>query len=326
MAGSASEEDQPEISLARRAHKIFQIKPPIPVERILKEYADVEYDNIPFNVDAICVGLKRSGTRPQVIVNRRGSKERCRFTLAHELGHVLIPWHMGLILDEIHVEDGTNSDIESEVEANRFASEFLMPSDWVRANFDALENPHEAVRALASQAQVSIPSAVIKIKTCAAPGLVFADIVDGVVVSSGRSNNTAASGPGYGSLSRPAKLFPNAAHHSFIHGDREHHWWTFESTTKLTLSETDDWREILSSILGDFVMTPEERNKFRASINGVISGRNSMLREQRAPEPLYDASMQRFYSLAQESEDYRELTRHPRFDEFVRARVGGFFK
>jgi Zn-dependent peptidase ImmA (M78 family) len=65
-----------------------------------------------------------------------GYNPRHRFTLAHELGHVAIPWHAGTIrckTDDPTVVVGQKSLVDSqEREANAFASELLIPSDWLR--------------------------------------------------------------------------------------------------------------------------------------------------------------------------------------------------
>lgn len=62
-------------------------------------------------------------------------KPRRRFTLAHELGHVCIPWHNGDIkceTDNSYVQiNGKRMLDTQELEANIFASEILMPTDWL---------------------------------------------------------------------------------------------------------------------------------------------------------------------------------------------------
>lgn len=57
---------------------------------------------------------------PVVFINSRQPKDRFRFSLAHEIGH--------LVLHQ-------TPNPEQEVEANRFASEFLMPTKDIRADF-----------------------------------------------------------------------------------------------------------------------------------------------------------------------------------------------
>lgn len=59
---------------------------------------------------------------PFVLLNTEVSNERCRFDLAHELGHLVLHKHAAPV------------GREAENEANAFASEFLMPEPSVRAS------------------------------------------------------------------------------------------------------------------------------------------------------------------------------------------------
>lgn len=58
---------------------------------------------------------------PLIYVNKNLSGDRQRFTIAHELGHLIM--HSGETIPDLRM---------SEIEANNFASEFLMPSDDIR--------------------------------------------------------------------------------------------------------------------------------------------------------------------------------------------------
>ncbi|MER5539772.1 ImmA/IrrE family metallo-endopeptidase [Streptomyces mirabilis] len=60
--------------------------------------------------------------RPLMLVNDRAPGDRCRFSVAHELGHLVM-----------HTEPGTPG--EQEKQADAFASEFLMPAADIRQAF-----------------------------------------------------------------------------------------------------------------------------------------------------------------------------------------------
>jgi Zn-dependent peptidase ImmA (M78 family)/transcriptional regulator with XRE-family HTH domain len=64
------------------------------------------------DVDACC---RWTSGRPFIFLNTSRTAERCRFDLAHELGHLVM--HKHGIIEGVHVEQ----------EANAFASAFLMP-------------------------------------------------------------------------------------------------------------------------------------------------------------------------------------------------------
>lgn len=82
-------------------------------------------------------------TKPyEIFINDTISYEkRKRFTIAHELGHVFIPWH-GDVTIPCQTDNYTTDkklDIQ-EREANIFASELLMPSNWVKEKVLEYEN------------------------------------------------------------------------------------------------------------------------------------------------------------------------------------------
>nr|WP_294552910.1 ImmA/IrrE family metallo-endopeptidase [uncultured Rhodopila sp.] len=120
--------------------------PPIDVENILSEYANIEYVHFPVEIDGLCLDLKMIGKRPTVLVSKRIFELRRRFTLALELGHVLIPLHVGSIIYEID-SAGTADDnhFATEAEASRFASELLMPAKWVCGQIRSCKNPLDAL-------------------------------------------------------------------------------------------------------------------------------------------------------------------------------------
>jgi IrrE N-terminal-like domain len=108
MAGKATEavnEASFEINLAQRVVARFNLSPPVDAAIVVERYADLEYCTIPFRVDGICLDLKRIGKRPTIIINVDQPSRRRRFTLAHELGHVLIPWHRGSVYDDFSIVD-----------------------------------------------------------------------------------------------------------------------------------------------------------------------------------------------------------------------------
>lgn len=65
-----------------------------------------------------------------VRVNSAESNTRQRFTMAHELGHLLL--HVDPSVSKVHFRDKTYSGDAQEREANAFASDVLMPESWVR--------------------------------------------------------------------------------------------------------------------------------------------------------------------------------------------------
>ncbi|MES1197319.1 MAG: ImmA/IrrE family metallo-endopeptidase [Pseudomonadota bacterium] len=110
---------------------------PVPVEKVAELVgADVVYNN--FNNEVSGVLIRKNG-KPLIGVASEQSKERQRFTIAHELGHFLL--HEG---EEVHVDkvfkvnfrspmSSAAVDVE-EIEANAFAASLLMPVTFLRSD------------------------------------------------------------------------------------------------------------------------------------------------------------------------------------------------
>ncbi len=93
-------------------------------------------------------------------INRHESRERQRFTLAHEVAHFLlhrkeIDRLEGGIVDNVLYRSGASE--QKEYEANRLAADLIMPHDAVREQLDALGAPasDEIIDRLAEIFQVS---------------------------------------------------------------------------------------------------------------------------------------------------------------------------
>ena len=116
----------------------YSLLPPIDVDAVAKRFADVEVNAIPGRCDGLVVGLHGPRSRPLILVEQRQPHTRRRFTMAHELGHVLIPWHVAsdMVCDTAKspwylVEPHEAAARANEVEANEFAAELLTPSGWL---------------------------------------------------------------------------------------------------------------------------------------------------------------------------------------------------
>lgn len=80
--------------------------------------------------------VMRDGSRAVIGVNSRTSRRRQRFTVAHEIGHLLM--HEGNLIVDSSIRANYRNDVSSmatddqEMEANKFAASLLMPMVWVR--------------------------------------------------------------------------------------------------------------------------------------------------------------------------------------------------
>jgi Zn-dependent peptidase ImmA (M78 family) len=82
--------------------------------------------------------VARRGDEIVIGVNESQADVRQRFTIAHEIGHMLLHADQPLIVDHgfaligLRRDDGAPGD-QREIEANAFAAALLMPEKWVTA-------------------------------------------------------------------------------------------------------------------------------------------------------------------------------------------------
>ena len=152
---------------AQRLIEIRQLQPPVDVESLLKGYATVEEIEYPFDVDGICLHDKKT---PRVFIKSSTAYYRKRFTYAHELGHILIPSHIGTIVCNTDISNGSGvpdlySYYKTEQEANAFAAELLMPSKWIEQLTHKYHGIDELIRFVSKTACVSPMAASFSILT-----------------------------------------------------------------------------------------------------------------------------------------------------------------
>jgi Zn-dependent peptidase ImmA (M78 family) len=117
---------------------------PVPIEEVAPSLGiRVQYEPAE---DELSGFLLRDLSRQKAIigVNDRHSKNRQRFTIAHELGHYLLHEQEKLHVDrrfQIQLRDGNSSkgESEEEKEANLFAAELLMPVNFIRQDLAEVE-------------------------------------------------------------------------------------------------------------------------------------------------------------------------------------------
>lgn len=151
---------KPEEALADRLAAGLSV--PVDVESLVKKYADIVDASMPedLDVDAVSIGLDGQLDRPRVIMNaRRTNVLRRRFTLAHELGHILIPWHIGTIgCNSEGADDGSNPHAAKlENEANRFAARLLIPQEWLLDEVIPRETGEEVFDCLSDAGASALP-------------------------------------------------------------------------------------------------------------------------------------------------------------------------
>jgi hypothetical protein len=209
-----------------------------------------------------------------------------------------------------------------EAEANRFASELLMPNEWARGVIDnKCNNIKNITEFITREADVSSHAATIKIKDTIGEGYIFAAITDdNEVIFSGKSEGTHASPPMWGEKIYPEKMFPFCRESlKFEINGFFYYWWHFTNDTPIPIEAIkSDWRKLLDEIIFDIKVPLSDIKHFKQSINGVISHANSRVRgENRSPESLYSAALQRIHGHS----ELKKFIKHPKFESFIYSKI-----
>jgi hypothetical protein len=114
------------------------LTPPIKVEQIAERYAHVVKQALPDDISGVLVPLDPPvrGKSWAILVHQDQAEVRQRFTIAHELGHLLLHGYSSPHADKtFRLRDTRSSDgsVREEIEANRFAAELLMPEKVILA-------------------------------------------------------------------------------------------------------------------------------------------------------------------------------------------------
>jgi len=161
---------RPRYSLARRrARKLLDetnvTTPPVPLEHLAARCgATIRYE--PYDGELSGMAHRRADGKGLIGVNSFHSRTRQRFTIAHELGHLLLHGDEEVYIDEKRTL-GRRDEISSqaidprEIEANQFAAEVLMPEALIKQSVNMLieDKPdisvEEAIELLAHNFDVS---------------------------------------------------------------------------------------------------------------------------------------------------------------------------
>lgn len=256
--------------MAARLVDRLGVKPPIDVEKICGGLADLTFKKFPIEIDGICLDLKKKGKRPKIWVSKDMPRVRKRFTIAHEIGHIIIPWHTGTIIDDIDAPRSKEASRyrEMEAEANRFAAELLMPTKWVSGFAERAEHACGLMTSINRIAEVSLAAAFLKTAKLGKAGYVGAEIRDGIVTRSRRTSGTHSRPIEIGSTLENLNL-PAASEPQILHGqDVSYYWWKIHDAVADPGGDLPDWRSILELMLED--IPPEERQRVRSSVNAIV--------------------------------------------------------
>jgi Zn-dependent peptidase ImmA (M78 family) len=318
-------DDFPEILLARKIVEKYKISIPFDLDKIVEQYATLIYRPIPISgVDGVSLNLKTPGKKPTVIVNSKLPKTRQRFTLAHELGHLIIPWHLGTIVDDIYNDAYKNflySQLEQE--ANRFAAEILLPEKWIikKISDNTLELA-QLHKQIARESGVSDHATAIRLIKYLPKNIIYIAEEFGIVEHTAKTERTIASLQKKNSEFDKDFYIHIKAHSKFASSTTYYHWYELNTEIELSCSDERSWREILNKITRD-IHPKEGDEKFKKSINGIISFAHGIAKRES------DYSLGTVISACLNKlkrEGLEKFVSHPDFENFILKRAEDFIK
>ena len=257
----------PEEKMAARVLARANLSPPFNLMELVEKYATIEYLSFPVEADGVTIGLGKN-EQPHILINSDKPKTRQQFTLAHELGHVIIPWHTGIIAS--HIDDTSGSEDyeyrEMEAEANRFASEILIPSDWLRNQFDWSKNFVSSFTEALEATGASRDAFLIKLFNTLKHHIFCVQLSEtGTVVKRYRCGGALAHEDIVNSKQLEDYFSKQPFNREeFKAGDRKFVAW-ISKPVNIPISDTRPWREILNQILAE-----TNSQIHLASINAIL--------------------------------------------------------
>jgi hypothetical protein len=295
--------------MANRVLAIRKITPPFDVEQLAGHYGDLEYHSFPFAVDGITIGIGE-GARPKILINSTIPLTRRKFTLAHEIGHIVIPWHTGTIVSHIDPGEVDFAYREMEAEANRFAAELLMPTAWLIEEFERAASVQQYFRSVLATVGASKEATFYKIFR-GLPRPVMCVQTDHLsrVLGSQRSNSAPYPPARDAFIDRDS--FPTEHHFESFEIDGQHYCsWVFIGREIEELDQRP-WRDVYSQILDDTEMRASLQ-----SINAILAAAFNKNKAQTEPE-ICGAIIRAF----DDRDVYQAVHQHPLFEQYLIKRV-----
>ena len=149
-------------------------RPPVNVEKIAEQLgAAVHKNRVDDEVSGFLVWKKE---KPIIGINARHSSNRQRFTIAHEIAHIVLHPQLSLHIDEsfavkMRSDSSRRGNDADETEANLFAAELLMPVTLLTKDIEKIGvldlHDDRRIEELARSYQVSTQAMTIRLQQVA---------------------------------------------------------------------------------------------------------------------------------------------------------------
>lgn len=130
---------------------------PVPVEELARAAGISRIE--PLASDGFEGTLIANATKSEgaIFYSSRSPRPRQRFTIGHEFGHYLLPWHRQTTFQCTAEDISSRANKEWEIQANQFSAELLIPGPLVKTRLLKLKDPELAhVLALRDEFETSM--------------------------------------------------------------------------------------------------------------------------------------------------------------------------
>lgn len=133
--------------------QLGQVATPVPIEDIARELGILQIRTQSFDGFEGMLLTDQVRSRGSILANTARGQRRARFTIAHELGHFLMEWHLSsdaggfrCRAQDMHETGEVRQDQRQEIQANRFAIEILAPPNLMNPILSSDPNLRDAQR------------------------------------------------------------------------------------------------------------------------------------------------------------------------------------
>ncbi|EPH6499615.1 ImmA/IrrE family metallo-endopeptidase [Vibrio cholerae] len=298
--------------MAARVLSRHGVQPPYNLNELVEKYADIEEHHFPFDADGVTVGIGRD-KKPQILINMSQPPTRKKFTLAHELGHIIIPWHTGTIVSHINPMGANFEYREMESEANQFAAELLIPRFWLLDLQKKFISVEHFLKKIITDTGASRDAVLIKFCNTIEIPIIFVEIdFHGQIVKTYKTKS-APSGANISESNNvnDVSFTTSSSEEMFNIGDRNYRAWVFNDAIVNEETDSRPWREVLTQLLDE-----TNSHALRPRINAILPAQYQSNKQKSESE---------ICSLIIRSYDVRgefdAVVAHPLFSQYVIKRV-----
>jgi hypothetical protein len=247
----------------------LDLTPPVDVQALLEAEADLHRVDWPYgDVDAIVTGFADSD-RPTVFLRATENLLRERFTIAHELGHLTLPWHLPTPNCSVDEGEFETQDPTIEQQADLFASTLLVPDRWLAGLMNKHADDMTRVIQELNAAEVSTAAALEALRRYLLAGWAFLAYGGRSTVMT-RGTHLSTASVTRASLMTEAKATGEAS----LNGGTVR-WFKFTTSTTPPVKSFDDDRTdhaiLMDAIIRSGVPS-DEHLRISQSANGKVGG------------------------------------------------------